>query len=223
MEVIRFNRTLLGVCPFRSLITFFCLVKHAHQSESSRSHLPFVCAEKERKRAYWSVVQTSDRPNLRIFSSNGEQYTGHVIRWGTNRRSMTCNTNAHTWAFICHTPRRINDRIKWRERDIRFLYLMLLLCFFFRWVQLRACPLNINGSGASSFNRIDFWSIHISLTTMANLLRRVSHQDVKRPATLARSQTCDSELTKLEKRLPVVYRILLFLFRTSNVVKTTIL
>lgn len=38
---------------------------------------------------------------------------------------------------------------------------------------------------------------------VANLLRRVSHHDVKKSSTLARSKTYDSDLTKLEKRLPV--------------------
>ena len=45
---------------------------------------------------------------------------------------------------------------------------------------------------------------------MANLLRRVSHSDVKKAATLARSKTYDSDLTKLDKRLPVSVRVLCF-------------
>jgi hypothetical protein len=37
---------------------------------------------------------------------------------------------------------------------------------------------------------------------MSNLLRKISHHDVKR-STLKRSKTCDSGLFKLEKRLTV--------------------
>jgi hypothetical protein len=38
---------------------------------------------------------------------------------------------------------------------------------------------------------------------MASLLRKVSHHDVRKVATLVRSKTYDSGLAKLEKRLPV--------------------
>jgi len=38
---------------------------------------------------------------------------------------------------------------------------------------------------------------------MSNLLRRVSHHDIKKDKTLVRSKTYGSDLTKLEKRLPV--------------------
>ena len=44
---------------------------------------------------------------------------------------------------------------------------------------------------------------------MANLLRKVSqasHHDMKKVTTLVRSKTYDSNLTKLEKRLPVSNR-----------------
>jgi hypothetical protein len=44
---------------------------------------------------------------------------------------------------------------------------------------------------------------------MASLLRKVSqasHQDAKKEKTLVRSKTYDSNLTKLEKRLPVSTR-----------------
>jgi hypothetical protein len=63
---------------------------------------------------------------------------------------------------------------------------------------------------------------------MANLLRRVSHNDVKKAATLARSKTYDSDLTKLDKRLPVSVRVLCvssFLISSSlfrDVVKLTL-
>jgi len=41
---------------------------------------------------------------------------------------------------------------------------------------------------------------------MASLLRKLSHHDVKQKSTLVRSKTYESDLTKLEKRLPVRYK-----------------
>lgn len=38
---------------------------------------------------------------------------------------------------------------------------------------------------------------------MANLLRKLSHHDIKKTATLARSKTYGGDLTKLERRLTV--------------------
>jgi hypothetical protein len=38
---------------------------------------------------------------------------------------------------------------------------------------------------------------------MAHLLRKFSHHETKKPSTLVRSKTCESDLVKLEKRLPV--------------------
>jgi hypothetical protein len=38
---------------------------------------------------------------------------------------------------------------------------------------------------------------------MASLLRKVSQHDIKKVTTLVRSKTYDSNLMKLEKRLPV--------------------
>ena len=57
---------------------------------------------------------------------------------------------------------------------------------------------------------------------MANLLRRVSHSDVKKAATLARSKTYDSDLTKLDKRLPVSVRVPCFSSLFRDVVKLTL-
>ena len=38
---------------------------------------------------------------------------------------------------------------------------------------------------------------------MSNLLRKLSHNEIRNPTTLARSKTSVSDLAKLEKRLSV--------------------
>jgi len=48
---------------------------------------------------------------------------------------------------------------------------------------------------------------------MASLLRKFSHHDIKIVSTLVRSKTYDSDLTKLEKRLPVSLMYFLYVVK----------